>query len=271
MNLKVSPRAWAYAGLGLGGAVSVAANIAHSYASSEPGGPEFGAVAGAAFWPVALFVAIEILARTPWPDARGWLKAKLFVVRYAGLGLVSLVAAVVSYRHLSGLLTHYGEDTLTAQFGPLAVDGLMVMATGALLATTGHKTAHAVPDVMPGTPESVPAAVVPAVPEAHPEHVPDNVLEPVPPLPQRSVPGTRPQLVSVPSRRRPGTRARHTATDAELLKAAAEIAAGLPPGTALGRRNFLTGLKAKQIPCGNTRADQILARYEAEQTNRQEA
>ena len=49
---------------------------------------------------------------------------------------VASVAAIVSYRHLSGLLAFYGEDTITATIGPLAVDGLMVMATGALLATT---------------------------------------------------------------------------------------------------------------------------------------
>lgn len=44
------------------------------------------------------------------------------------------VAAFVSYRHMSGLLTHYGEDILVATVGPLAIDGLMIMATGALLA-----------------------------------------------------------------------------------------------------------------------------------------
>ena len=46
---------------------------------------------------------------------------------------VAAVAAFVSYRHLSGLLGHYGEETLIAHLGPLAVDGLMVMATAALL------------------------------------------------------------------------------------------------------------------------------------------
>ncbi|MFE9204265.1 hypothetical protein [Micromonospora sp. NPDC007230] len=50
------------------------------------------------------------------------------------------MAALVSYRHLSGLLGHYGEDAVTVTVGPLAVDGLMLMATGALLAT-GRPTA----------------------------------------------------------------------------------------------------------------------------------
>ena len=92
--------------------------------------PHAGAVVGAVFWPVALLVAIEVLARVSWPAGGRWL-----VVRFGGLGPVAVVAAVVSYRHLSGLLGFYGEDGITSTVGPLAVDGLMVMATGALLAT----------------------------------------------------------------------------------------------------------------------------------------
>jgi hypothetical protein len=127
-------RGWAYTGVTLGGVVSVAANVAHSYvppADAAAGWvPHTGAVVGAVFWPVALVVAIEILARVPWPDLARWA-----VVRFGGLIPVAAVAAVVSYRHMSGLLAFYGEDTVTSVIGPLAVDGLMVMATGALLAT----------------------------------------------------------------------------------------------------------------------------------------
>jgi hypothetical protein len=121
----------------LGGAVSIAANVAHSYvppADAPPGwGPPSGAVLGAVFWPVALFVAIEILARTPWRPGWRWL-----ALRLGGLLPVAVVAAVVSYRHLAGLLAYYREDPLTATIGPLAVDGLMVMATAALIATSGR-------------------------------------------------------------------------------------------------------------------------------------
>jgi hypothetical protein len=128
-------RRWAYVGGLLGGAVSIAANVAHSYVppTDAPADwhPHAGAVVGAVFWPVALFVAIEILARVAWPAGRRWV-----VLRFGGLLPVAAVAAVVSYRHLSGLLTFYGEDGLTVVIGPLAVDGLMVMATGALIATS---------------------------------------------------------------------------------------------------------------------------------------
>ncbi len=137
--VKVTGRGWAYGGAALGGAVSVAANVAHSYVppADAPAGwtPNLGAVVGAVFWPVALFVAVEIFARIAWPEGRRWT-----ALRFLGLLPVALVAAVVSYRHLSGLLTFYREDALTATIGPLAVDGLMVMATGALIATGARRT-----------------------------------------------------------------------------------------------------------------------------------
>jgi hypothetical protein len=132
-RVKLAGRGWAYVGAALGGAVSIAANVAHSYV--PPSGavsgwaPQPGAVIGAIFWPVFLFIAIEILARYAWPAGYRWV-----AVRYLGLLPVAVVAAVVSYRHLSGLLHFYGEDGLTVAIGPLAVDGLMVMATGALIA-----------------------------------------------------------------------------------------------------------------------------------------
>ena len=127
-------RSWAYLGALVGAGVSVAANVAHSYVppADAPASwsPHTGAVVGAVFWPVALLVAIEVLARVAWPVGGRWL-----IVCFGGLGPVATVAAVVSYRHLSGLLSFYGEDAITATISPLAVDGLMVMATGALLAT----------------------------------------------------------------------------------------------------------------------------------------
>jgi hypothetical protein len=150
---RTAGRGWGYAGATLGGAVSIAANVAHSYVppTDAPAGwsPPGGAVIGAVFWPVALFVAIEILARTPWRPGWRWV-----VLRFGGLLPVAVVAAVVSYRHLAGLLTYYREDPLTATIGPLAVDGLMVMATAALVATGGR--------YRPATPLPAPPAEEPA-------------------------------------------------------------------------------------------------------------
>ncbi|MFY1688033.1 hypothetical protein [Plantactinospora sp. WMMB782] len=164
----ITGRGWAYIGATLGGTVSIAANVAHSYVppADAPAGwtPQTGAVIGSVFWPVALFVATEILARVAWPTGRRWT-----ALRFLGLLPVALVAAIVSYKHGSGLLRFYGEDVITAHLGPLAVDGLMVMASAALLATAQRTKAlaeHTVPAESPtpaaevATPQPVAVPVI---------------------------------------------------------------------------------------------------------------
>lgn len=117
-----SARAIAWCAFVLGIAASVAANVAHAH-------PELGPRIAAGFAPVALLLTVEIMSRVPWPDGIWWRLG-----RYGGTGTVALVAAVMSYRHMYGLLETYGEDTLNAAIGPLAVDGLMIVASLALLA-----------------------------------------------------------------------------------------------------------------------------------------
>src|SRR6266568_1154810 len=69
-------RGWAYTGITLGGLVSVAANVAHSFIPPPTAvagwHPESGAVVGAIVWPVFLFIAIEILTRVTWPNGLWW-------------------------------------------------------------------------------------------------------------------------------------------------------------------------------------------------------
>jgi hypothetical protein len=146
-TLLASGRFWAYVGSTLGAAVSIAANIAHSYVppqqAADDWAPQPGAVVGAVVWPVFLFIAVEILARVAWPDGLTWQ-----LLRWAGITPVAFVAAFVSYRHLSGLLAYYSEESLVSILGPLAVDGLMVMATAALIATS-----HTTPSTEPSTAE----------------------------------------------------------------------------------------------------------------------
>jgi hypothetical protein len=148
--------------------VSIAANIAHSYVPpaglapqlAQDWSPNVGAVIGAMFWPVALFVATEILTRVAWPSGWAWQ-----LLRWAGMVPVAFVAALVSYRHLSGLLGFYGEESIVCVLGPLAVDGLMVMATGAILATGQTKhTPASVSVPAASTLITVPAPTPPAVP-----------------------------------------------------------------------------------------------------------
>lgn len=126
-------RAWAYIGLAVGGGASVAANIAHSYVppsgAADDWTPRTGAVIVAGLFPVLLLITVEILARTNWQ--RGFWAAAF---RYLGVLPVMIVAAVVSYRHMYGLLAFYGEDPIATTLGPFAIDGTMLVATCALLA-----------------------------------------------------------------------------------------------------------------------------------------
>lgn len=168
-DTNTAGRGWAYTGIILGGLVSVAANVAHSFIAPTGAAagwtPEPGAVISAIVWPVFLFIAVEILARITWPHGAWW-----SLLRYAGMLPVAAVAAFVSYRHLSGLLAHYGEEAIVYRLGPLAVDGLMVMATGALLATSArtHRTptnpTAAAPSAAPSTNAATPPATPPDTP-----------------------------------------------------------------------------------------------------------
>lgn len=124
-DMPASGRTVAWIAFAVGIAASVAANIMHARATSQ----STAAWIGAAFWPVALLLAVEVLTRVRWPARRVYA-----ITRYAGAGLVAVVAATLSYRHMAGLLTTWGEDTFSAHLGPLAVDGLMITAAAALLA-----------------------------------------------------------------------------------------------------------------------------------------
>lgn len=119
-------RAWARAGFGFGIAASLAANVEHVLIHAHA---PIGAVIASAYWPLALLIAIEVISRVAWPDGRKW-----WWCRYGGLSAVAGIAAIISYRHMAALLGYYGEDALSAHIGPLAVDGLMVVCSTALLA-----------------------------------------------------------------------------------------------------------------------------------------
>jgi hypothetical protein len=128
-------RAWAYAGLIFGSGASVAANVGHAFLRPthlDPGAewhPQIGAIAWGVAVAVALLISVEVLARVNWPAAKGW-----YAVRYAGGGVVALVAAATSYRHLSDLLAHWHETGPIVTFGPAIVDGLMILCSFALMA-----------------------------------------------------------------------------------------------------------------------------------------
>jgi hypothetical protein len=230
-------RGWAYTGVMLGGLVSIAANITHTFlppaGQADTWRPPLMAIVFSVCWPVFLFVAVEILARTEWPR-------RIFtwtLVRWVGLLPVAVVAASVSYRHLSGLLAHYGEEPFVALIGPLAVDGLMVMATGALIATGRHHRAHMTnqqaapvpvaapaPMARPATPTPAPTIPVPATAPPTPVEPAAPVIVPTPAQVAPRItqpPPTTPTVRATPVRsgtRTPTSRSSKPAADRSTLR-----------------------------------------------------
>ena len=129
----------AWFGFTFGSVVSVAANWLAAWLPAPDMPPDWhpglAAQLGAAVWPIALVVSVEVLTRTAWGDGRHWL-----AVRFGGVTVVALGSGVISYNHIHDVLLSWGYDPLSAGIGPLVVDGLMVISGFALL-TMGAPTA----------------------------------------------------------------------------------------------------------------------------------
>jgi hypothetical protein len=118
----------AWLAFGIGIIISVSANVGHIWFVTQPSDEALvSAMVFAAFWPVALAVAVEVLSRVTWPAGFRW-------PGLLGTILVGGVALVVSYRHMNGLLLYFGESDLSAMLGPIGVDGLLIVGGFALLA-----------------------------------------------------------------------------------------------------------------------------------------
>ncbi len=125
--------AMAWVGFALGSLVSVAGNWLHAWlpAADNPDGwsPTIASQVGAAVWPVALLVSVEVLSRTGWQPGWHWT-----LVRFGGTAVVALGSAVISYGHIHAVLSAWGYDAVGAGVGPLVIDGLMVVSGFALIA-----------------------------------------------------------------------------------------------------------------------------------------
>lgn len=99
--------------------------------------PGFGPQLGAAVWPIALIVTVEVLTRARW--RRTWLWN---LVRYSIGILVALGSFTISYAHIHGVLTTWHYHWLSAGIGPLVLDGLMIISGLALL--TADRSEHTV-------------------------------------------------------------------------------------------------------------------------------
>lgn len=145
MDPLKSGRVWAWFGFALGIVASISANITHSYIvqTSQHSPNIVGPLVSSAFWPLALFLCLEVMSRVVWPA--GWI---WWAVRYIGLSLVAGIAAIVSWRHMNGLLDSYGEDALVAIIGPISVDGLMCLCSSALLAIAHNRKRRSRPEAV---------------------------------------------------------------------------------------------------------------------------
>lgn len=125
---NTSGRRWARFALIFGAVMSILGNEAHTVLTDSPVSLLLRMVL-AFIWPAGLFVAVEVFVRVNWRP-----KFIDYAARFVMMGPVSTVAAVVSYQHLHSLMLLGSEDWFSAMIGPVAIDGLMIGGTVALLA-----------------------------------------------------------------------------------------------------------------------------------------
>ncbi|WSA12759.1 DUF2637 domain-containing protein [Micromonospora sp. NBC_01813] len=104
----------------LGVIASVAANVLHAQ-------PHPISQTIAAWPPVALLLTVELISRVP--VHRKLLAAARLIATTAIAG----IAAWVSYHHMVGVASRYGETGLSAYLLPVSVDGLIVVASISLV------------------------------------------------------------------------------------------------------------------------------------------
>lgn len=131
---KLWTGAVAYVSLGVGAGLSVAGNLADTYRTRGAATDTLDKFL-AACWPLLVLLAIEMFVSPRWSAKR------LFQVwRWTGCLSVGGMAMVVSWVHLHDLLASRGQLDIVAILGPLAIDGMAIMATGLILSTRtrGH-------------------------------------------------------------------------------------------------------------------------------------
>lgn len=128
----------AYVSLGVGAGVSVAGNIAdtHRIAADSGRTPDGLDIFIAGFWPAAVLLVIEMFVSRLWPRTLG---AQL--IRWSASLVFGFIAAFMSWIHLSDLLLSRAQPGTVATLGPLAIDGLAIMATALILAARSVRPA----------------------------------------------------------------------------------------------------------------------------------
>ena len=156
----------------LGVATSVAANILHAL-------PNPISQAIAAWPPLALLLTVELISRIPVQ------RRSLTVVRLAATATIAAIAAWVSYWHMTGVASKYGEVGAAPYLIPLSVDGLIVVASVCLVELADRiRHVSVAPDPAAETQADAQADVAPD-PQA--DIQPDTTPEP----PTPAVPATK--------------------------------------------------------------------------------
>jgi Protein of unknown function (DUF2637) len=173
--------------LTLGVAASVAANVLHAL-------PNLISQAIAAWPPLALLLTVELISRVPM-HRRSLAAARLFAT-----AAIAGIAAWVSYWHMAGVASRYGETGASAYLLPLSVDGLIVVASVCLVELAGRirdleirENAAAVVPAAPAVPAAAPVPASPAGIAGTPEPVRAPVRPPQPPRPGVDLPRTPPE------------------------------------------------------------------------------
>ncbi|MFJ4649795.1 DUF2637 domain-containing protein [Nocardia sp. NPDC088792] len=159
-------------GFVFGSLTSVATNVLHTFLPTVhmPTGLALAIAArvGSAIWPIGLVLSIEVLSRVTWRRGPGWA-----IARFGGAGTVALGSAVISYSHVRDVLLAWGYGHPAAEFGPLTLDGLMVVCGFALLSLTPSRATESKhrDELNSAVPQSVQAVasksfVVPEIPLA---------------------------------------------------------------------------------------------------------
>jgi hypothetical protein len=128
----------------LGIAASLAGNVLHAQDNVI-------SQAISAWSPLALLLAVELISRVP---ARRGTES---VVRLAATAVIAGIAAWVSYWHMAGVASRYGEEGASPYLLPVSVDGLIVVASISLVEISGRIRA-----LSAATAEPVQAAAPPA-------------------------------------------------------------------------------------------------------------
>ncbi|WP_330182731.1 helix-turn-helix domain-containing protein [Nocardia sp. NBC_01503] len=162
-----------WTGFVFGSLTSIAANVLHTWlpAAHMPPGwtPGIAPQIGAAVWPIGLLLSVEVLSRAQWRGGRMW-----GVARYGGAGAVAFGSAVISYSHVRDVLVAWGYGHPAAEFGPLTLDGLMVVCGFALMSMSTHSDPanpeHAIPTrpMRTGEPKSAGAREIPLAIQVEP-------------------------------------------------------------------------------------------------------